>query len=186
MITPAQTAFYWRAWAAVVRSHNWRMANGRLQGQRASMWVSPELNAVYQLCWDTAEALAAQQHRAVTVDDLRHGCHYAALGVAKSSTDFTNADCDAVLALFRLLAEPDRIENVINFDHAHEIGERRRYVFAIERAPQSYWQKIACDRFGHSRLDDLSLEELKQLAMTIRARLRKRPAAVPAPMEEAS
>lgn len=55
-------------------------------------------------------------------DVARHGFHKKALGVAKSSKLFTNADLDRVLAEFRAITQPDNLQAQLQ---AIESPERR-------------------------------------------------------------
>lgn len=179
----AQTQLYWRAWAAVVRVHNWRGTGEALAATYEACWISPELNAsVYQPIWNAASGLAYQKNRrSLTAEDLRHACHIVALNRNASSKHFTNADLDRVLALLRLLADPNTLRNVEAWQN-EEAGERCRLVYVIKQAPPAYFQKIAHDKFGTADLAQLTLEQLRQLSLTLRSRLAARePITAPQP-----
>jgi hypothetical protein len=170
--------FYFPAWSACAKANGWVMAKGRLsesaRGAHADAPVAGALpGELLRKVWMAAEALAVQAHRNVTAEDLRHGCTVVALGRNKSSKDFTNAELDRVVALFRLLAEPDDVAAMLQWNNP-EIGERKRLVFAIaESAPAAYVARIASDRFGTELWEDLAVYELRQLVMTLRDRSRR-------------
>ena len=94
-----------------------------------------------------------------------------------------SADVDQVKAYLLFLA--DNIDGAREVDTT-ELGERRRYLWRIRRhstslaigngqSAMSYALSIARDRFhttpGLSTIDDLSTEQLRQLMMTLWARL---------------
>jgi hypothetical protein len=107
-------------------------------------------------------------------DALRHACHFGALNHPASSRRLSNADFDRVLALFRLLAAPDNLDNLTAWLDV-ESGERRRLVHVITQSPPAYWQSIARDKFhGEIDLDRLTLDQLRQLALTLRKRAQAR------------
>lgn len=83
-----------------------------------------------------------QGHSAVVPDHLRHACHYVALGKDKSSDNLTNAELDQVLAVFRLMADPDDLKSIIDRDHP-EHAERRRLVVLCRRQPEARILAIA-------------------------------------------
>jgi len=129
---------------------------------------------VYQAVWNTASGLAWQAGRgSLTADDLRHGCHCVAVGRAVSSKHLTNAELDHVLALFRLLADPDNLAHVQAWQD-RDAGERRRHVHVITQAEPAYWHRIASDKFGTHDLDSLTLDQLRQISLTVRSRLNTR------------
>ena len=169
MMTPAQKALYFRAWAAVTAVHGWRGSPEMLLASRAQVWCSPDLNRLYQAIW--IFALANAGPRGVTADDLRRACHRVA-GAPQSSKNFCNANLDAILNLFALLCRP-ALDTVLRYED-REAGERRRHLYFVHQAPAGYWQKICQDRFGHCDLDRLPLESLRQLSMTLRERARTR------------
>lgn len=174
-MTAAQTQLYWKAWSAVVRAHGWRGQGAALAASHQACWVSPSLDRTYQAIWSMASGLAWQEGRgSLTADDLRHACAAIALGRVASSKGFTNQDLDRVLALFRLLAEPEKLAHLKAWDN-RDAGERRRHVHVITQAPAAYWQRIAADKFGHADLDRLPLEQLRQLSLTLRRRVAARP-----------
>lgn len=183
-MTKSQTQLYWRSWALVVAAHDWRMEAGRLVGQRQEIWQGCDLNALYQDVWECAEHLASHGQRSVAADDLRHACTVIATGHQVSSRHMTNEQFDRVLALFRLLADPNNLNHMLAWENA-EAGERRRQLHVITRnAPAAYVRAIARDKFGTSVLEDLNLKQLRELALTIRMRWKRKaehqPPAAPA------
>ncbi len=97
----------------------------------------------------------------------RHELHVAALGFDKSSSDFNNDDLDDVIAEFKSYSEPANLNEQLRLQN----GRKIRRIHRIKNlAPVAYWQSIAKDKFGHSRLDDLDLDQLTQLRNTLCAR----------------
>lgn len=173
----AQLQLYRRAWQAAAVAHRWNTTAGRaavLAAHHAgNVWISPELGTVLSNIYALAQFTAQSAEREVNADDLRHACTGAAIGRHKSSKHFTNADLDKVLALLRLLANPTDLRNLVSFTNG-EAGERRRHVHVITRADAPYWQSIARDKFSHADLDRLTLEQLRQLSLTLRNRRQHR------------
>ena len=185
-MSPAQNQLYFRAVKAALQAQGWAgVADVRSQlalydSGQLPVWETPALNQIRVDVIETAAMRAEAQGRELTPEDLRHAITEVALGRNVSSKRFTNADFDKVLALLRLLADPTNLKNVMAFEAGGEAGERKRHVHVITRADESYWQRIARDKFGHADLDRLTLAELRQLSLTIRTR---RAATTPAHQE---
>ena len=181
-MSSGQKHLYWRSWSAVVAKHGWRGKAAEMRAARPACWASPELNPILAGVWEFAERLAAQEHRALAADDLRRACSMVATGRLVSSKRLSNAELDRVLALFRLLAEPDNLAAVRAWFDS-DGGERRRHLYVIRQSPPAYVSAIARDKFGTTDLDRLTLEQLRQLSLTLRNRpaARVQSAATPAP-----
>lgn len=169
----AQTNLYRRTWQAASVALGWNTKAKReaaLASHHAGVvWVSPELNKLLATIYELAQLSAHSADRDVSADDLRHAVTAVALQRNCSSKSFTNADLDKVLALLRLLANPTDLHNLNAFTNS-EAGERRRHVHVITSAAERYWKSIAADKFGHADLDQLAIEQLRQLSLTIRNR----------------
>lgn len=167
----AQTKLYWGTWQAAAKAHGWNskagIAAALVDYHAGKTWESPGLNRTLTTIYQLSEFSAQCD---VTADDLRHACTVFAVGRNGSSKSFTNADFDRVLALLRLLGDPQNLKNLVAFQDG-ESGERRRHIHVITQAGAPYWQSIARDRFGHTDLDRLTLAQLRQLSLTIRNRL---------------
>jgi hypothetical protein len=112
----------------------------------------------------------------------RHELHVKALGFDKSHLDFSNEDLDQVLAEFRAISRPEDLSGQLR----QQEQPRIRLLYSISHlAPEAYWRKIARDKFGGvDDLDALSLDQLRQLRITLAARTRSKaapaaPAAAP-------
>jgi hypothetical protein len=138
--------------------------------EAGQIWESPDLNETVSKIYELADLRAAADGREVTPEDFRHAATALALGRHASSKAFSNADFDKVLALLRLLADPQNLKNILAHQDGGLAGERRRHVHVITQADEFYWQRIAGDKFGHADLDRLTLAELRQLSLTIRNR----------------
>ncbi len=128
--------------------------------------MSPKQTSLYWREWAAV--------RRVCPEADRHELHARALGLDKSSKEFTNADFDKVLAEFRAISEPDNLEGQLR-----QISQPvRRLIWRIRKlAPESYWRAIARDKFGTETLAELSEGQLTMLRNTLAARanaLRKR------------
>ncbi|MBE0545726.1 MAG: hypothetical protein IH623_30720 [Verrucomicrobia bacterium] len=180
----AQTQLYFRTWAAAAKAHGWDSIAGVTAAvarhKNGDVWQSPELNQTLSIIYTAAQNYALQSARSITANDLRHGCHFVALGRSVSSKRFTNGDFDRVLGLLRLLTDPTNLRNVLAFQDNGQAGERKRQLHVIHQSPPAYVARIANDKFGHSRIDDLTLEQLRQLALTLRHRRPGAPVSDPA------
>jgi hypothetical protein len=162
--------FYFPHWHRAAKANNWVMSKGRLVSKRPEDFGASAVDQLQERVWETAEARALQHHRAVTADDLRHACHIVALGRDKSSQDFDNRDLDRVVALFRLLERHDDVGAMLDWNDPQR-QQRERLVWSIEHAaPEAYVTTIARDKFKTTRWQDLDLQSLRQLAMTLRQR----------------
>jgi hypothetical protein len=162
--------FYLPAWSACADANTWLSKKGVFLGKQAPMFGRAEAGELYNQVWIAAQQLALAEHRALKPDDFRHACHIVALGRPKSSKDFTNAECDRVVCLFKILTNPDDIDALIEWDHP-EIAAVKRLKWSIEHAaPDAYVRKIAADKFGTRLWEDLEEGQLRHLAMTLRHR----------------
>jgi hypothetical protein len=174
MTEAQQRKFYFPAWNRAAGRHDWVMRGGRLVGKRLDVFGLAQVNGLYQRVWAAAAERALQGHRGVTAEDLRHGCHVVALGQDKGSGDLTSGECDRVVCLFRLMADPDDLDAQIAWEHPEE-GEKKRLKWVIgQAAPEAYISAISKDRFGTIFWEtDLSAGQLRQLLMTLKGRQRK-------------
>lgn len=178
-LTPAQTTLHWRQWGAVAHANDWRMVKGRLaeDAERAR-------SIFHKLVWRDAARLAQQHSRAVTADDLRHGCYTTAttsvpgwpknaLPVA-SLADLGNRTFSRVLVLFALLIDDEDLGALIKWEHP-ETSERESLVKAItRRAPDAVTRAIAAERFGTRQWENLEgVGELRWLLRTVADRAAK-------------
>lgn len=109
----------------------------------------------------------------------RHALHAQALGADKSHKDFSNADLDKVLGVFRAISDASNL----NAQLRQAGQERFRLKFSIGKlAPASYTAAICQDRFGTRDLDELTIEQLLQVRITLSARASARRARKAAPV----
>lgn len=179
-MTPKQRTLYFRLWAQVARVHGWRMLGGRLVGTRAGSWGGPAPTALYQAVWEVAEDLAPGR---VTPDDLRHAVTAVATGEVQSSAGLSNREFDRVLAVLRLLANPDDLEAMLEWqDTEGRRGRRLRQEWTLRRAPVGYVRTVAGDKTGTKGWEGLDDERVNQLHMTIQNRS-PRPASSGQPLQ---
>jgi hypothetical protein len=183
-MTEKQSKFYYfPAWNKAAAVHEWRMAKGRLVGKRQDRHGLEETTGLYHMVWAAAELLARKEARAVRPDDLRHGCHLVALAKDKSSAEFTNAEVDRVVTLFRVLTDPDDLDAIMAWAHP-EIRERERMVWFIrEKCVEGYVRSLCSQLYGTDDFLSLNPETLRELVMTLKHRpnaLKPRPSNVTA------
>lgn len=170
MLTKAQDWKYWSTWGAVVRANEWRMAEGRLhpRARLAESEIHQRVAAFARIIAGRAGQIAEPQ---ITVNDLRHGAHWLALGRDKSHSKFTNQDLDRVLPVFRLLVNPTDLQARMDFDsyqRGEDPGGRKRLLVGIEsKAPEAYIAAVALDKFGTKDWRSLNGQQLFRLNMTL-------------------
>lgn len=158
--------FYFPAWTACVRANGWHKEKGRV-----ILTESPTAELSKVIVFATQRAL--QAGRSLAVDDLRHGCHWLALGRDKSSADLTNADLDRVVNLFELLTDPDNLAVRVKFDaygRGEDPGAIARVEYFIRRAPEAYVRVVSHGKFGTRDWENLTIAQKKQLSMTLAQR----------------
>lgn len=161
---------YFPAWRDCCRANDWRWAGGRpVQTARRSH----PLHGEFARLWSVAERLARQAHRAVALDDLRHGVHILALGFDKSSQHLSNGEVNRVVDLMHFLRDPENLDHVARWQDA-EISPRRSMLSFLEKkAPSEYIARIASDKFATPHWRDLDLAQLRSLAAIIAKRAGK-------------
>ncbi len=160
---------YFPAWRSAFAA-NWSNQRGQV-----SLLESPA-NAELARKIDTlAKQRAADEFRAPSGDDLRHMTHLLVLGRPVSSNDLGNRDLDRVLNTFRLLANPDNLQAVME-EQAPDAADRKRMEYAVRNCgwPEAYVLHVCREKFGTSRWDSLPLARLHQLVITLKARRRAR------------
>jgi len=137
--------YYFPAWQAAAGRLGWRMRGGRLEADLAAQYTEAQAEAAPEARspgWDMrmqviaiAEAQARQLHRAVTADDLRHACNLvASQGRVDGSDRLRHAEVTRAVQLFRLVADPDDLAAVTDWDEPDEAA-RRDLVRWMERQP---------------------------------------------------
>lgn len=167
---------YWPAWNAAFKA-NWKRDRGSVVALREF-----DSGSVGGQVVGIATAAARREARGIAADDLRHACHQAAVGRDVSSSQLSNAELDRVLTLFRLLANPDDLDAVMDLqDPSRQARRRKEWYVANCGLPAAYVAKVALDKFGRSDVDGLRLDQLTDLVRTLQSRLRSRGARKPAP-----
>lgn len=163
--------FYFPAWSACCKANGWRMSKGILQ-------FDPEqLTAKSSKVMTFARQRAVMANRPMTVDDLRHGAHWLALGKDKSSEHLTNAELDRVVALFKVLGNPDDLGARLKQD-AYERGEdpgaiERLNYFIRTSAPAAYVEKVSLDMCGTRDWESLPIAQKHVLSRALSQRRKK-------------
>lgn len=158
-MTPRQNSLYWRLWGRLARQYNL----GRGVTIPAGLTVLDRVQ-------ESAQAMAGANPP--TANHWRHACHLFALGRPVSSRDLTGTDFDQVIALFRVLLDPQDLAAQERLARP-EIQQRERYVFALRRSgfDESYIDTVARRKFptvyAPPFWEDLPIELLQQLAVTV-------------------
>jgi len=181
-VTPLQhKRFYLPAWTRCARANNWHNLGAlRLPPRDVFSPLGTELLTRVR---DVADQLARADHRAVRPDDFRHACHIVALGKNKSSLDLVNAECGRIVTLFRVLADPDDLEAVLDWENPERAEKRNLIAAAWHKAPEAYVRHLLRYRFHSANIENLSLGQLRQLCMTLSQRREawRKPVEVEAP-----
>jgi hypothetical protein len=169
MTTRQQIGLYFPAWGKAAANHGW---NRRGVGQRVDFFGnSPELNALYQRIWQVAEDRArAEGAIGPCGAHFRHACHVVALGADKSSTQLTNAELDRILALFKLLADPDDLSATLAWNNPQEEKRKRMLWWIQNNCVESYVVEVCRQKFQTDDLESLNFKQLGQLHMTLKNR----------------
>lgn len=164
-----QTKLYFPAWHAAAAAHGWKAGKGQLIGERLECWGGPNMDDIYQRIWTIAEQRAGAACGPMP-DDFRHACHVVALGRDKSSYELDNKELDRVVALFRLLAEPDDLAATMTWLNPQEEQRKRMLWWIRNRCVESYVVAVAREKFGTDNWQALSCEGVKELHMTLKHR----------------
>lgn len=176
-MTDKQRKFlYFPAWHEAVSANQWRMEAKRLVTPAARF--TDESKQIIQLAHERALA----DHRGPVIEDLRHACHVFALGADKSSADLTNKEVDGVVALFRVLKDPEDLDARMAWEGFLEgrktgqyPGDAKRLEYFITRtAPDAYVRQVAADKFGTRLWENLTLPQKRSLAMTLANRKKEK------------
>ncbi len=169
--------FYGPNWRRAAVVLGWEMKDGRLASARLPQHGHPTANGLYQQVWDRAEELALLDHRAVTDVDLRHAVNLVACR-AVSSKHFTNAQVNRVVALMRLLAEPDNLTLMMEWLDPNLAAKRGLIEKVKGLATSGYVSSICQSRFKTTDLSDLDAYQLVQLIATLNSRVRSKQGAL--------
>ena len=168
-MTPNQHKFFYlKHWTPCARACQWNTQAGIWGPGRAA--VSPE--DAQRLAQVVAHAyqFAKAQHRGPKPDDFRHACHIIALGKNKSSLDFTNDEVERIVCLFRVLAAPDDLDAIMDWDDPARAKKKNLIVQAQAKAPEAYIATIVRDRYRRAGLDDLTIPQLLDLCRLLNQR----------------
>ena len=143
-MTPKQDRGYWRRWGAACKANGWRAEKGYLVMPEPA---SDPANVVVA----AGGILAAREHRAVTLKDLRHGVHLAAVNRHCGHGKLSQKEISRVFALLDLLADPLNLEALGRWTNPEIEAEEREKAF-IRSVPAAYVQgvvrKMTSDRTG--------------------------------------
>ena len=175
MTARQQKALYFPAWNAAAKACGWNKKHSASSASSAVNHSSnPLLNDLHQrICTIARERAQAAGLSGPSGQEFRHACHIVAFGRDKSSADLSNAELDRILALFRLLADPDDLGAMLAWQSPAE-GQRKRLLhFIRHECVESYVAEVCRQKFGTDNWQGLDTADLRQLHMT----LKNRPAA---------
>jgi hypothetical protein len=188
MTSAQRIRLYFPAWQKAARAWDWRMVKGRLladlDAQAEAPWEPDHpLCALFPRLITAARQLALQEHRSATADDLRHACNLLISGRSASSDSLTNAQLNRVVSLFNLLAHPESLAAIAEWDNP-DLAARESLVRYVTRlAPEATTRAIASNAFGTKHWEDLELGKIRWLLGKLKeqkARRGQRSTAVPA------
>ena len=182
MTAAQRSRYYFPAWAAAAAAHGW--AKRPTPASRQACFASPELNVLYQNIWELANFRAGEAARNLLPDDFRHACHQAAIGQDKSSADLTNDECERIVALFNLLADPSDLRAIMAWNSPNEARRRRMLYWITHNCVESYVVAVCREKFGTDDPAKLHFEHLRQLHMTLKNRRNAKRSARPAPSNQ--
>lgn len=163
-MTRKQELLHWKIWSRVCAANGWRMARGRMAEGAAE---SRNKSRFHERTWALAERCAVAEHRAVTVNDLRHGCYLAAAG-KESHLQLGNREFNRVLSWWKVLTDPDSLSAMMEWD-SPEIAERRGLVERIRRdSSPGYAEEISERKHKTPFYEDLPIEDLRKLMVTVK------------------
>jgi hypothetical protein len=164
MTTRQQIGLYFPAWGKAAANHGWHRKCALRH--RVSFFGNQELNDLYQRIWDIALDRAVLP----SCEDFRHACHVVVLGVDKSSTQLTNAELDRILALFKLLADPDDLSATLAWNNPSEEKRKRMLWWIQNNCVESYVVEVCRQKFQTDDLESLNFKQLGQLHLTLKNR----------------
>lgn len=171
MTAKQRERFYFPAWSQAAKARGWTKG---VMDSAPMPTSSPAVNEILNDLYDFAEVTARAEHREIKPDDFRHACHFVALGRDMSCTDLTNDECEKVVALFRILADPDDLRAQMAWNSPKDARRRRMLWWIRHHCVESYVVEVCRNRFGHDEPANLTYDQLLQLHMT----LKNRPAAL--------
>jgi hypothetical protein len=126
MTEKQQRRFFFPLWTQTCRKLGWHMKAGRLVMEREStnIHVAKVIAA--------GEVIALKHHRAMTLDDLRHGSYLAAISANKDTLKLNNREVDSITSLWKLMQEETNIAAAMRLEDP-TIGARERLVIAINK-----------------------------------------------------
>ncbi|ODU25014.1 MAG: hypothetical protein ABS95_01155 [Verrucomicrobia bacterium SCN 57-15] len=168
-MTPRQQkALYFPAWRIAAANHGWTSSRP-VRVPRVAVFGGPEVNDLYQRIWTIAQEKAGPL-TAPNADHFRRACHVIAIGQDKSSCDLTNAELDRVLALFKLLADPDDLAALMSWNNPDEERRKRILWWLKKECVESYVVEVCRQKFQTANWEALSFKQLQQLHMTLKNR----------------
>ncbi len=158
MTEPQRNRFYFPAWNDCCAANYWREIKGRLEidDSRLNPWGCRVVAVARQR--------AAAEHRAMTLRDLRHACHFVALGRDIETNRLTSKQLNRIVPLFRLVQDEKNLDALMAWLNP-EISERASLVaFVRKNAPEAYICTITRTKHGTVHWEDLEIPILRKLA----------------------
>jgi hypothetical protein len=176
MTEKQKLGFYLPAWRECAAANGWVM-RGRPSRLEADLekqegqfqgWPEPAGPLALKVV-SLARQLAAQEHRGINAEDLRHGCNLVATG-KPSSKHLNNKETNRVATLLKLLKDPDDLDAVLDWLHPENV-ERRSFVSWLRKqAPAGTLVAICRNAFATVFWEDLEIQKLRWLARQVKGR----------------
>ena len=160
--------FYLPHWSACARACQWNTQAGLWGPGRNT--ESPADAEIIARVTAAVKQLAQKEHRGPRTDDFRHACHIVAIGVNKSSLDFTNDEVERVVALFRVLTDPLNLQWLADWTDPLQAKKRNLIAAAKLKAPEAYLTAVMKGKFHTSLIEDLTIKQLQSLCFTLNER----------------
>lgn len=183
MLTKNQEKAHWRIWSRVVKANAWKAQAGKMVPEAQATRENSEW---HRRAWSYARGFAQAEGRDVLPDDLRHATYYMASATAARMHlgDLLNEDFTRWMNVTALLVDPDDLNAVMDriafdaYDRAKAAGtpaperpnERRMLMNVIGKAPEGYVRAICKDKFDQATWSTMEINQLRQLALTVRLR----------------
>jgi hypothetical protein len=157
MTEPQKFKYFMPAWNACVKANGWCTREG------AAVVDVSRLNEEGRQVFAIARQMAIVEGRQPTLRDVRRACYVRCIKRNKDTDSLNNNEQDHIVALFKLLTDPDDLAARATWD-AYERGENpgnkvRRKWFIKSRAPEATLRHITQDLTSGRTKDHESLSE---------------------------
>jgi hypothetical protein len=169
---------YLPVWQRVQKARGWARKPLDLDEDKFRMWPDPAGPAALRVL-TFAKQTAASECRNVAAEDLRRACTLVATmdmdvsAATPSSKHLNNRQVNHLVALFRLLIDPDDLQAVNDWLHP-ENAEKRGMVSLLRKlAPEGTLRAIFSNAYGTKEWDEGDKQQMVWLLKQVKGRQRK-------------